>query len=207
MLYERLAQCPIVAILRGLAPADAVETARILIEEGIRIIEVPLNSPDPFESIGMIADAFGTEALIGAGTVLRPEQCAQLASAGGKLMVAPNFDPRTLAAARASNLATLPGVATVTEAFAAIEAGADALKLFPAETLGPVGLKAWRAVLPRTIRLLPVGGVTPGSMRAWHEAGADGFGIGSALYKPGIDLRDLARHARAFVDEARALAS
>ncbi|MEO3388530.1 2-dehydro-3-deoxy-6-phosphogalactonate aldolase [Mesorhizobium sp. CAU 1741] len=207
MLHDMLDACPLVAILRGLEPAEAVDTARVLVDAGFRIIEVPLNSPEPFKSIRLIAKAFGDRALIGAGTVLRADDCARLADACGRLVVAPNFDARVVKAARAAKLHAMPGVATVSEAFAAIEAGADALKLFPAETLGPVGLKAWRAVLPADIRLLPVGGVTPDALKAWHQAGASGYGIGSALYKPGIGLDELSRRAKAFVDEANNLAA
>lgn len=206
MLHEMLDACPFIAILRGLKPSEAVEVASVLVEAGFQIIEVPLNSPEPFESIRLIAEAFGDRALIGAGTVLRPDDCARLAEAGGRLVVAPNFDARVVKAARAAELHSVPGVATVSEAFVAIEAGADALKLFPAETLGPIGLKAWRAVLPDDIRLLPVGGVTPDSLKAWHEAGASGYGIGSALYRPGITLDELSRRAASFVDGVRHLA-
>ncbi|WP_087587044.1 2-dehydro-3-deoxy-6-phosphogalactonate aldolase [Nitratireductor soli] len=205
MLREMLDACPLIAILRGLAPSEAIATGRVLVEEGIRIIEVPLNSPEPFNSIRLLAETFGDDALIGAGTVLRPDQCVALASTGARLMVAPNFDARTVQAAQALNLFTVPGVGTVSEAFAAIEAGADALKLFPAETLGPVGLKAWRAVLPPEVRLLPVGGVTPGWLEAWHRAGAGGFGVGSALYRPGIELDELRSRAKAFVGKAQEL--
>lgn len=206
MLPEMLDACPLIAILRGLRPEEAVATAGVLVEEGIGIIEVPLNSPEPFESIRLIDQAFGDRALVGAGTVLRPDDVLRLAESGGRLMVAPNFDARTVRAAREANLFTVPGVGTVSEAFAAIEAGADALKLFPAETLGPVGLKAWRAVLPPDIRLLPVGGITPETMEDWHQAGAAGFGVGSALYRPGVDPDELRRRAKAFVGEARRLA-
>ena len=206
MLDELLDACPLIAILRGLHPSQAIATGRILIDAGIRIIEVPLNSPEPFESVRLLAETFGSDALIGAGTVLRAEDCERLAGSGGRLMVAPNFDQRVVTAARAARLVAIPGVGTVSEAFAAMEAGADALKLFPAETLGPKGLKAWRAVIPEDVRLMPVGGITPDTMNDWHAAGASGFGIGSALYRPGIDLEELAARARTFVTEAAHLA-
>ncbi|RJK99761.1 2-dehydro-3-deoxy-6-phosphogalactonate aldolase [Paracoccus siganidrum] len=176
--------CPLIAILRGLPATDAEDTALALTGAGFTIIEVPLNSPDPLDSIGRIA-ARAPDALVGAGTVLTPAQVRDVAAAGGRLIIAPNFDPRVAAEAARLSLSYCPGIATVSEAFAALEAGAAALKLFPAEMIPPAALGAMRAVLPRATRLLPVGGITPGSVPAYREAGADGFGLGSALYRPG----------------------
>lgn len=204
-LREALNECPLVAILRGITPEEAVDIGHVLVEAGFRVIEVPLNSPRPFESIARLVETFGDRALIGAGTMLRAQECRELAEAGGRVMVSPNFDARVIAAAKGEGLFALPGVATVSEAFGALEAGADALKLFPAETVGQSGLKAWRAVLPKEVALLPVGGVQPGGMRAWWDAGANGFGIGSALYAPGKSVADVERVAAQMAQEAQAL--
>ena len=190
---------PLVAILRGLKPDEAIEVGRVLIEAGITTLEVPLNSPQPFDSIARLAAAFGDQALVGAGTVLSPASARAVADAGGRLVVMPHGDPAVIRAARACGCICLPGVATVTEAFAALDAGANGLKLFPAEQLGPDVLKAWRAVLPSSVGVYPVGGITPDRMAAYVVAGAAGFGIGSALYKPGKALADIDRDARAFV--------
>ena len=191
---------PLVAILRGLTPQDALSIGAALFDAGFRVIEVPLNSPQPLESIALLAREFGDRCLVGAGTVLTPEQVAQVKSAGGKLIVMPHGDTTVIRAAKAAGLVCTPGVATPTEAFAALAAGADALKLFPAEQLPPPVLKAWSSVLPKGTALLPVGGITPDNMGAYRKAGAAGFGIGSALYSPGIDANETARRARAFVD-------
>jgi 2-dehydro-3-deoxyphosphogalactonate aldolase len=191
---------PLVAILRGLTPQDALPVGAALFDAGFRVIEVPLNSPQPLESIALLAREFGDRCLVGAGTVLTPEQVAQVKNAGGKLIVMPHGDTTVIRAAKAADLACTPGVATPTEAFAALAAGADALKLFPAEQLPPPVLKAWSSVLPKGTALLPVGGITPDNMAAYRKAGAAGFGIGSALYSPGIDANETARRARAFVD-------
>jgi len=191
---------PLVAILRGLTPQDALPVGAALFDAGFRVIEVPLNSPQPLESIALLAREFGDRCLVGAGTVLTPEQVAQVKSAGGKLIVMPHGDTTVIRAAKAAGLVCTPGVATPTEAFAALAAGADALKLFPAEQLPPPVLKAWSSVLPKGTALLPVGGITPDNMGAYRKAGAAGFGIGSALYSPGIDANETARRARAFVD-------
>ena len=202
-LREALAACPLVAILRGVTPAEITDVADVLFEAGFRIIEVPLNSPDPFASIGRLAKSHGDRALIGAGTVLEPEQCRRLADVGGRLMVAPNYAPDVVAEAQASGLATLPGVATPSEAFAALRQGADALKLFPAEAMEPRALKAWRSVMPKDALLLPVGGIDTTTMAPWCQAGASGFGLGSSLYRPGISLDQLADKARGLVAAAR----
>jgi 2-dehydro-3-deoxyphosphogalactonate aldolase len=193
-----LAACPLVAILRGLRPDEALEVGAALVAGGFRLLEVPLNSPDPLASIRLLAQAF-PQALVGAGTVLRAKQVAQVHAAGGRLVVAPNFHPEVVREAAELGLACLPGVFTATEAFAALEAGATGLKLFPAEMLPPAGVKALRAVLPRETLVLPVGGITPATMAAYRAAGASGFGIGSALFKPGMTAAEVGQHALDFV--------
>jgi len=202
-LRRRLAELPLVAILRGLRPEEAVVVGDALVEAGFRIIEVPLNSPEPFASIRLLVERFGERALVGAGTVTDPAEVTRLRDAGGGLVVMPHGDVEVIRAAKAAGLACVPGVATPTEAFAALKAGADALKLFPAEVLGPAALAAWRAVLPAGMGALPVGGITPENMAAWRVAGAAGFGLGSALYRPGAAAADVARQARRFVDAWR----
>jgi 2-dehydro-3-deoxyphosphogalactonate aldolase len=204
-LRRHLAVMPLVAILRGLKPAEAPDALAVLVKAGFRIIEVPLNSPQPFETIAYLASQAGADLLIGAGTVLSVEEARAAAQAGARLMVAPNCDPLVIAAAKAHGMATLPGVATPSEAFAALRAGADGLKLFPAEILPPATIKAWRAVLPAGTLLLPVGGVTLANMADYMAAGADGFGIGGALYKPGMTASELGDKARAFVERGREL--
>ncbi len=191
--------CPLVAILRGLTPDTAEPVVGALIDAGFRIIEVPLNSPDPLDSIARLARRFGDRAVIGAGTVLTPEQVDQVQAAGGRLIIAPNFDPAVARAAARHRLIYGPGVATVSEAFAALQAGAAVLKLFPAEMIPPIAVKAMRAVLPRDARVLPVGGIAPGTMAPYLAAGADGFGLGSALYKPGMTADQVGANARDFV--------
>ncbi|WP_206860469.1 2-dehydro-3-deoxy-6-phosphogalactonate aldolase [Lysobacter changpingensis] len=191
---------PLVAILRGLTPQDALPVGTALFDAGFRALEVPLNSPQPLESIALLAREFGDRALVGAGTVLTPDQVSQVKDAGGKLIVMPHGDTTVVRAAKVAGMVCTPGVATPTEAFAALAAGADALKLFPAEQLPPSVLKAWSSVLPKGTALLPVGGITPDNMAPYRKAGAAGFGIGSALYSPGIDANEVARRARAFVD-------
>ena len=196
----RLAALPLIAILRGIRPAEALPVGAALIAAGFVAIEVPLNSPEPLASIGQLAAAFGERALIGAGTVLDPAQVGQVGAAGGRLIVMPHGDPTVIAAAKAAGLLCVPGVATPTEAFAALAAGADALKLFPAEALPPAVVKAWRAVLPATVWLLPVGGITPATLAPYLAAGASGFGLGSALYRAGMSAPEVAERARAFRD-------
>ncbi|RDI98740.1 2-dehydro-3-deoxy-6-phosphogalactonate aldolase [Dyella solisilvae] len=193
-----LAPFPLVAILRGIRPDEAVGIGSVLVEAGFRVLEVPLNSPDPLESIRRLVDAFGDRALIGAGTVLAPSQVREVAAAGGRLIVMPHCDVEVIAEAKRAGLHCVPGVATPTEAFSALAAGADALKLFPAEQVGPAGLKAWRAVLPISTDVLPVGGITPDAMATWLAAGATGFGIGGSLYAPGRTTVDVAERAHAF---------
>jgi len=175
----------IVAILRGIQPSEAVDLAGVLIECGITKIEVPLNSPDPFDSIGQMARAFGDQALIGAGTVLTVEDVQRVKDVGGELVVSPDCNPGVIAKTKALGMLSYPGVMTPTECFTALRTGADGLKFFPGNLIGPSGIKAIRAVLPKGTEVLAVGGAGPENFDNWKEAGADGFGIGSALYKPG----------------------
>ena len=193
------AACPLVAILRGLHPDEALDVGRALVESGFRLLEVPLNSPDALRSISALAHAY-PQAMVGAGTVLRRQDVGPIQAAGGRLIVAPNFSADVVREAVARGMTCLPGVATPTEAFAALDAGASGLKLFPAEAIPPAAVKAMRAVLPRGVKLLPVGGISPDTMATYRAAGADGFGIGSALYKPGLAAADVAARAKAFID-------
>jgi len=189
---------PLVAILRGLDPDEAQAVGEALVTSGWKLIEVPLNSPDPLRSIALLAKAF-PDALVGAGTVLQPEQVRQVHAAGGQLVVAPNFNAEVVREAARLGMVCLPGVLTATEAFAALAAGATGLKLFPAEMIPPAAVKALRAVLPAQTLLLPVGGIGAGNMAAYRAAGADGFGIGSSLYKPGITAAEVKRNALDFM--------
>jgi 2-dehydro-3-deoxyphosphogalactonate aldolase len=190
---------PLVAILRGLTPDESVEVGQALVTAGFRCLEVPLNSPEPLDSIRRLRDALGDRAIVGAGTVLSPQAVRDVADAGGQIIISPNTDTTVIAEAKAAGLISFPAFYTPSEAFAAIAAGADALKLFPAEAAGPAMLKAMKAVLPKTTPVLPVGGVEPGNVAAWRAAGADGFGLGSALYKPGRPAAEVGEIARAFV--------
>ncbi|MBO9622291.1 MAG: 2-dehydro-3-deoxy-6-phosphogalactonate aldolase [Sphingomonas sp.] len=193
------ARCPLIAILRGVKPDEVEAVGEALVDGGFTLIEVPMNSPEPLDSVARLARRFEGRAVIGAGTVLRVDQVDAVRAAGGTMIISPNADTRVIAASAAAGLVSLPGVVTPTEAFAAIDAGATALKLFPAEGSSPAVLKAMRAVLPKDMRLLPVGGIAPDNMDPWREAGAAGFGLGSALYKPGFTADDVRPRARAFV--------
>lgn len=203
-LPTALNACPIAAILRGVTTDEIDAIGDALVEAGITVIEVPLNSPKPFVSIERLAVRHGGHALVGAGTVLEVADVARVAAAGGRLIVAPNFDPAVVRAAKAAQLGALPGVMTPSEGFAARKAGADGLKLFPAEVIPPAVFKAWRAVFPADTLLLAVGGVTVDNLKSYAEAGASGFGIGSALYRPGRSAAETGRLARALVAAAKA---
>lgn len=197
--FDHLAACPLVAIIRGVTPDEVDGVGAALIDAGVRVIEVPLNSPDPLRSIERLAARFGKDATIGAGTVLDPADVARVRDAGGRIIVSPNADTAVIAAAVAAGLVAAPGYFTPTEAFAALKAGAQALKLFPAEAATPAVLKAQRAVLPKDVPILIVGGVSPETMRPWREAGANGFGLGSGLYAPGRSAAEVGERARAYV--------
>ncbi|HUA80625.1 MAG TPA: 2-dehydro-3-deoxy-6-phosphogalactonate aldolase [Dyella sp.] len=198
MIRAWLDTLPLVAILRGLRPEEALPIGHALADAEFRVIEVPMNSPEPLDSIRLLSEELGQRCLIGAGTVLQVDHVAQIAAAGGRLIVMPHADVAVITAAKRAGMYCVPGVATPTEAFAALQAGADAIKLFPAELLTPSVLKAWRAVMPRDVALLPVGGITPESMAPYIAAGANGFGLGSALYVPGRPADDVGRRARDF---------
>ncbi len=196
---RHFAACPLVAILRGVIPEEAESIGSALYESGFRIIEVPLNSPDPLASIARLARTLGDTALVGAGTVLDPAQVEQVKDAGGKLIVSPNMSAAVIEATVAADMVSCPGYFTATEAFAAIGSGAHALKFFPAEAASPVVVKAQRAVLPRDIPLIVVGGIKSDAMQPWLDAGADGFGLGSGLYVPGQSAEATAEKARGYV--------
>lgn len=203
--HEASAQLPLIPILRGITPVAAVATGAALLDAGFTMIEVPLNSPDPFASIAALADAFGDRAVIGAGTVIDVASAERAAAAGATLVLAPNTNSDVIARTASLGLAAMPGVATASEAFAAIDAGAAALKLFPAGALGAATLAAWRAVLPRGIPVYGVGGISEGDYRVFVEAGAAGFGIGTSLYRPGQSVAETDERARAIVAAWRAV--
>lgn len=205
MLDTYLKDLPLIAILRGVTPDEIVPVGRALYDAGFRVIEIPLNSPQPFESIRRLTAELGESCLIGAGTVLTEAQVAEVDAAGGRLIVSPNANLAVIRASKAAGLVSAPGVATPSEGFAALDAGADSLKLFPAEQLGPAVVKAWRAVFPKELALLPVGGITPDNMGPYVAAGANGFGLGSALYKPGLTAAQVSDNAQAFAAGWRAI--
>ena len=192
-------ECPLIAIIRGVRPDEVVAIGEALVAAGIRIIEVPLNSPDPFTSIERLARHLGGSATVGAGTVLTAAHVESVHDSGGTLIVAPNADPAVIAATVAAGLVSAPGYFTPSEAFAALAAGAHVLKLFPAEAASPAVLKSQKAVLPKGVPVLPVGGVTPDGMAAWIAAGADGFGLGGGVYAPGMTAADAGERARRYV--------
>ncbi len=203
---KAFAVCPLVAVLRGLTPAEAPAIGDALVDAGFTLIEVPLNSPDPFDSIALLAKRLGDRAIIGAGTVLTTDNVQRVADAGGTLIVSPNTDTDVIRASVAAGLISLPGYYTPSEGFAALAAGAHGLKLFPAEGAAPAYLKAQRAVLPKETKVLAVGGITPETLQLWHDAGADGFGLGSNLYRTGKSAADVARDATRFVQALKEIA-
>jgi len=201
---DRISPLPLVAILRGITPAEAEAVALALVEGGFTCLEVPLNSPDPFESIRRMRAAVGARAVVGAGTVLDTDAVRQVKAAGGEIIISPNAYPAVIRETKRQGMASIPAFFTPTEAFSALDAGADALKLFPAEGAAPGYLKAIRAVLPPTVAVFVVGGVSPDNMKPWIEAGAAGFGIGSSLYKPGRPAREVKQLAQDFANAWRA---
>ena len=205
MLDDYLAPLPLVAVLRGITPDEIPPVAQALYDEGFRMLEVPLNSPQPLESIRRLAQAHGERCLVGAGTVLDPADVARVRDAGGHLIVMPHADTAVVREAKRLGLVCLPGVATPTEAFAALAAGADGLKLFPAEAMVPAALRAWRAVLPPSTLVFAVGGIRPDNMAPWWAEGAAGFGTGSNLYKPGVGAAQVRSVAAAYAAAFRAL--
>lgn len=198
------ARCPLVAILRGVRPDEVEPIGDALVDAGFTLVEVPMNSPDPLDSIGRLARRLAGRALVGAGTVLTPDQVDAVQQAGGQLIISPNSDLSVIGRSAQAGLISMPGYFTPTEAFAAVQAGARALKLFPAEAATPAVLKAQRAVLPKDLPILVVGGINTGNMAPWIAAGANGFGLGSALYKPGASAADVSEAAQAFMRGWRA---
>ena len=202
---DALKTLPLVAILRGLRPDEALGVGEMLVEAGFKIVEVPLNSPEPFDSIKLLVQALGKRAIVGAGTVLNVAAVETLHAVGGQICISPNANPDVIRRAKSLGMISFPAFFTPTEAFSAIDAGADAIKLFPAELAGTTGLKAMKAVLPKNIPVFPVGGVNPDNMKDFIEAGASGFGIGSAVFKPGDTPEIVYKKAKAFVDGWNAL--
>lgn len=200
LFRQKLGDCPLIAILRGVTPDEVIAVGDALVDAGIGIIEVPLNSPDPLRSIERLAAHMGDRAIVGAGTVLTVAQVQKVADAGGRIIVSPSTDYDVITATTAAGLVSAPGYFTPSEAFLALKAGAHVLKLFPAEAATPNVVKAQRAVLPKDVPLLIVGGVTPTTMDKWLEVGANGFGLGSALYRPGQSAEEVGAQARAFVE-------
>jgi 2-dehydro-3-deoxyphosphogalactonate aldolase len=205
MLKQALAENGLIAILRGVQPHEALAIGEVLYGAGFRVIEVPLNSPEPYVSIRLLRDCLPADCLVGAGTVLSAQQVQAVHAAGGQVIVMPHSDPQVLRAAKAAGLYLAPGVATPTEAFAALAEGADVLKLFPAEQMSPALVKAWLAVLPPGTVLLPVGGISADNMPAYFAAGVKGFGLGSGLFKPGMSAAQVAENAAAYVAAWKAL--
>jgi 2-dehydro-3-deoxyphosphogalactonate aldolase len=199
LLQHYLDECPLIAIIRGVTPDEAESIGEAIYEGGIRVIEVPLNSPDPIGSIGRLAAKFGETMLVGGGTVLRWSEVHDIQGAGGRLIVSPNTNAEVIAATASAGMVSCPGYFTPSEAFVALEAGATALKLFPAEGASPDVLKAQRAVLPKDVIVLMVGGIKPDNMQPWIDAGAAGFGLGGGLYKPGQSAADTFEKAKAYV--------
>lgn len=204
-LQSYIADLPLVAVLRGITPEEVPAIGDALVEAGFRVLEVPLNSPRPFDSIALLTRRFGETCLTGAGTVRDPADVARVREAGGRLIVMPHCDLAVVRDAKRLGSLALPGVATPTEAFAALDAGADGLKMFPAEGLPPAVLRAWRAVLPRSALVFPVGGIRPDNMTAYWEAGASGFGTGSNLYRPGASPAEVRAVATSYASAFRAL--
>jgi 2-dehydro-3-deoxyphosphogalactonate aldolase len=204
LLRDFLDQCPLIAIIRGVIPGEAEAIGEAIFEGGIRIIEVPLNSPDPLASIERLARKLGDKVLVGAGTVIEAGQVRDVQSAGGRIIVSPNTNLEVIAASAAAGLVSSPGFFTPSEAFAAIAAGATGLKLFPAEGASPAVMKAQLAVIPKEVPVMAVGGIQPDTMQPWLKAGAAGFGLGSGLYKPGQSPADTLAKARAYVAGLRA---
>ncbi len=204
-LHQALSDMPLVAILRGLAPDQAEAVGDILFEAGFRLLEVPLNSPDPFTSIQILADKLGEHALIGAGTVTTVQEVDQVVAAGGRLIISPHCDPEIIRKSKASGCISLPGIMTPSEAFSALRAGADGLKLFPCEIIGPNGFKAMKAILPKDVMTFPVGGINPEIIPKYWELGASGFGIGSALFKEGKPMAELKKDAENYVATIKGL--
>ena len=202
-LDRYLSEAPVVAILRGLKPEEAISIAQALIDGGVKVMEVPLNSPEPFKSIAAIAERFGPQVSVGAGTVLQPEQVKEVRAAGGEFVVAPNCNTEVGVACQAQGLAWLPGVFTPTEGFAALEAGAHSLKLFPAEMCPPKVIKAWLAVFPKGTRIVPVGGVGADNIAQFLAIGAAGAGIGSSLFKPGDTPDTVRERAKQLIDNTK----
>jgi 2-dehydro-3-deoxyphosphogalactonate aldolase len=206
-LEEALVQVPVVAIIRGVRPDEAVAVGEALFEAGLKVIEIPLNSPEPFDSIARLAGAMQGRMVVGGGTILTPEACDRVADAGGTVSVSPNTDARVISRAMERGMVPLPGFGSASEAFLAVVAGARHLKLFPASTYGPGHVKALKEVLPRDVVVMPVGGVGPDQFAAWWTAGARGFGVGGDIYKPGRPLEEIAARGRAAVAAAARLAA
>ncbi len=202
---QKFNELPLIAILRGLVPDEAIDVSEVLVKAGIKIIEVPLNSPDAFKSIAKIKSHFGDQAIVGAGTILRGTDAQKVHDCGGELIIAPNLNEEVAQISKKCGMIYCPGILTPTEAFKALELGADALKLFPADAHPPGYIKAIRAVLPSDTTIIPTGGVEPGNVALYHTAGASGFGAGSSLFKPGKSLDEIKKGAIAYVEAVRGL--